>query len=394
MADIIYIDCPMGISGDMFLGAMIDMGVDLELIKKELSRLPIDNDEIDIRTSKETRHSITGTTFRVRLKESKGHRNYGEIQGLIKKSGFSPRVEKLSLAIFEKIAVAEGRVHNVPAEDVHFHEIGAIDSIVDIIGAAVAVDSLGNPAFFASPVALGTGMAKTMHGIIPIPAPATLRILEGVPTTAGPAPFELTTPTGAAILKTLVQDYGPMPDMAIKTTGYGAGKKDFKGAANLLRIIKGRASHKDKTEKLIVLETNLDDMTPELGGWLMERLLDSGALEVFYTEAQMKKSRPGLLLTVLADAGKKDVLLDIIFTESTTIGVRTHLVERNCLARTIEKVKTVYGDIRVKVSSWKGQAVNIQPEYEDCKKAALALKVPLKEIMDAARAASKAKISP
>ncbi len=391
MSDIIYIDCPMGISGDMFLGAMFDLGVDLEVIKKALARLPIDSDEINISTSKEQRHSITGTTFRVRLKKTKTHRNYGEITRLIKESGFSPRVEELSLSIFEKIAISEGRIHNVPPEDVHFHEIGAIDSIVDIIGAAIAVDSLGTPTFYASPVALGRGMAKTMHGIIPIPAPATLNILKGVPTTAGPASFELTTPTGAAIIKTLVKEFGPMPDMVIKATGYGAGKKDFEGAANLLRIIRGERAGEDSRESLLVLETNLDDMSPEIGGWLMERLLGAGALEVFYTEAQMKKSRPGLLLTVLAEPDKKKTLLDIIFTESTTIGIRSHTVQRDCLPRTIESVHTEYGPIDLKVASWQGRIVNVQPEYEDCKKAAIREKVPLKQVITAAKAAYERK---
>ncbi len=390
--DTIYIDCAMGISGDMFLGAMIDLGVDVKLIKKELAKLPIDKGEINIETSKEVRHSITGTSFKVRIKKSKKHRNFREITRLIRESAFSPRVEELSLAIFTKIAISEGRIHNVAPEDVHFHEIGAIDSIIDIIGAAVAVDSLGSPTFFASPVALGTGMAKTMHGVIPIPAPATLEILAGVPTTAGPAPFELTTPTGAAIIKTLALDFGPMPDMIIEATGYGAGKKDFKGAANLLRIIKGRSAKINKSESLVVLETNLDDMTAEIGGWLMERLLERGALEVFYTQAQMKKSRPGLLLTVLAEEDKKEKLLETIFTESTTIGVRSHSVERNCLARDIKSVNTEYGTIAVKVSSWQGQVVNIQPEFEDCKKAALDKKTPLKRIMTAAKAACEAEL--
>jgi len=386
--DIVYIDCAMGISGDMFLGAMIDLGVELALIKKTLKKLPIDRDEIDIVTSKEVRHSITGTSFKVRIKESKVHRSYGEIKAMIEKSGFSPRVESLSIAIFELIAVSEGLIHGVPTEEVHFHEIGAIDSIIDIIGAAIAVEALGNPSFFASPVALGSGTTKTMHGVIPIPAPATLDILKGVPIAAGPAPFELTTPTGAAIIKTLAAGFGPMPDMAVEAVGYGAGKKDFAGAANLLRVIKGKdAEAEDKAGRLIVLETNLDDMTAEIGGWLMEKLLATGALDVFYTPAQMKKSRPGVLLTVLAEEDKKDVVLDTIFTESTTIGVRAHAVERYCLERTIEDVETIYGAISVKISSWKGRTVNIQPEYEDCKRVAQERNVPLKTVMSLARSA-------
>ncbi len=389
--DIVYIDCAMGISGDMFLGAMIDLGVDLALIKETLEKLPIDSAEIDIITSKEVRHSITGTAFKVRVKESKDHRSYRAIKSMIEKSAFPSRVEELSLAIFDLIAKSEGLIHGIPPEDVHFHEIGAIDSIIDIIGAAVAVNALGNPSFFASPVALGQGMAKTMHGIIPIPAPATLDILKGVPTVAGPAPFELTTPTGAAIIKTLATGFGPMPDMVLEGTGYGAGKKDFAGAANLLRVITGRRGEKaDEIERLIVLEATIDDMTAEIGGWLMERLLAAGALDVFYTSAQMKKSRPGLLLSVLAREGKKEALLDTIFSESTTIGVRTHRVERHCLQRTIREVETRYGTLPVKISSWQGRTVNIQPEYEACKQLALARGIPLKTVMALARAACEA----
>jgi len=390
--DTVYIDCPMGISGDMFLGAMIDLGVELGLIIKTLEKLPIDSGEFDIVTSKEVRHSITGTSFKVRVKESKHHRSYRAIKSMIQKSAFPPRVEELSIAIFDLIAQSEGRIHGVPAEDVHFHEIGAMDSIIDIIGAAVAVDSLGSPSFFASPVALGEGMAKTMHGTIPIPAPATLDILKGVPTVAGPAPFELTTPTGAAIIKTLAEGFGPMPDMVLDATGYGAGKKDFDGAANLLRIITGTMSKKaGVAERLIMFETTIDDMSPEIGGWLMEKLLAKGALDVFYTPAQMKKSRPGTLLGVLAKEEDKEAVLDTIFTESTTIGVRTHLVERHCLARTIKEVKTEYGTISVKVSTRQGRTINIQPEYEDCKKIAQEQGIPLKTIMAAASACARIK---
>jgi len=382
----------MGISGDMFLGAMIDLGVDLGLIIKTLEKLPINKDEINIITSKEVRHSITGTSFKVRVKESKHHRSYRAIKAMIQKSGFAPRVEELSIAIFDLIAVSEGRIHGVPAEDVHFHEIGAMDSIIDIIGAAITVDSLGNPSFFASPVALGQGMAKTMHGTIPIPAPATLDILKGVPTVAGPAPFELTTPTGAAIIKTLAAGFGPMPDMVLEATGYGAGKKDFDGAANLLRIITGlRSTTVSEAERLIIFETTIDDMSPEIGGWLMEKLLATGALDVFYTPAQMKKSRPGVLLNVLARKKDKEAVLDTIFTESTTIGVRTHPVERHCLERTIQEVKTEYGTISVKVSTWQGRTVNIQPEYEDCKRIAQERGVPLKTVLAVASACARIK---
>ncbi len=390
-------DCAMGISGDMFLGAMIDLGVDLDVIKGEIGKLPVEKDEVEVLTSREVRHSITGTAFRVKARETKTHRSYATIKKMIEESSLKPCVKKLSLEIFRLIAISEGRFHGVPPEEVHFHEIGAMDSIVDIIGAAVAVDALGAPSFFSSPVALGTGSARTMHGVIPIPAPATLDILKGVPVTPGPAPFELTTPTGAAIIKTLSEGFGPMPAMVVEATGYGAGKKDFRGAANLLRAIRGRAAEsaargaeegKEDREGLLVLETNLDDMTPELCGYLMERLLKAGALDVYFTHALMKKSRPALLLTVLTTEEKKEALLETIFTESTTIGIRMHRVQRRCLERTMEKVQTPFGEVSVKVSSYRGAVVNVEPEYEDCRRAALEGKIPLKAVMDAARAAA------
>ncbi len=391
--DIIYMDSAMGISGDMFLGAMIDLGVDPELIEEAVYKLPIEPDEVSINTTRETRHSITATGFRVKAREGRHHRSFRAIRKMIMESALAEGVKEKSITIFELIAIAEAKVHGVPPEEVHFHEIGAMDSIVDIIGAAVAVEALGNPAFYSSPIALGTGMTKTMHGTIPIPAPATIEILKGVPVTPGPAPFELTTPTGAAIIKTLAEDFGPMPEMVVEAIGYGAGKKDFEGAANLLRAFRGktrvgeRASDKAQ-EGLIVLETNIDDMTPEIGGWLMERLFEAGALDVFYTQALMKKSRPGVLLTVLARREDKDSILEVIFTESTTIGVRTHGVERHCLERRTEKVSTPYGRVSIKVSSYRGQRVNAEPEYEDCRRLAIEKGLPLRVVMETARAAA------
>ncbi len=405
MADekIVYMDCAMGISGDMFLGAMVDLGVNPALIREAVKELPIDPDEVEITTTKEVRHSITATGFRVRVRESRHHRSFAAISRMIEESGLSSGVKGLSLEIFRLIAVSEGRIHGVPPEEVHFHEIGAMDSIADIVGAAVAVEALGSPLFFASPVALGTGMAKTMHGTIPIPAPATIDILKGVPVTPGPAPFELTTPTGAAIIKTLAEGFGPMPPMTVEAVGYGAGKKDFEGAANLLRAMMGRASgrgardgagQETAREELTVLETNIDDMTPELCGWLMERLFGAGALDVFYTQAQMKKSRPGLLLTVLAADDRKDALLETIFRESTTLGVRASRVERHCLERRTEKAETPYGVVSIKVSFYKGRAVSAEPEYEDCRGIALEKELPLKTVMAAARAAAERLLGP
>ncbi len=389
---ILYFDCPMGISGDMCLGALIDLGVDLRLIMRGLKKLPID--KIDVSVTKETRHSITGTAFRVRLHDSHHHRTFKDIKGIIAGSGLSPEVKKLSAAIFKTIADAEAGIHGTTADKVHFHEVGAMDSIIDIVGAAIALDSLKVSRFMASPIPLGSGWAKTMHGTIPIPAPATLEILKGVPIAASDAPFELTTPTGAAIVKTVSDGFGPMPAMIVEKTGYGAGKKDFKDAANLLRIIVGEApSETDEKmaapsgERLFILETNIDDMTPQVAGYLMERLLAAGALDVYFTAVQMKKNRPAILLTVLADAARKDKLTGIIFSESTSIGVRSFPVERECLSRRVAKVKTQFGAVRVKVSLKDGVIVNAQPEYDDCKALSEKKGAPLKEVMRAAAAA-------
>ncbi|CAG1064863.1 Pyridinium-3,5-bisthiocarboxylic acid mononucleotide nickel insertion protein [uncultured bacterium] len=384
----LYLDCPMGISGDMFLAALIDLGVDPKMILRELKKLPVD--KIDVEIKKAARHSITGTTFKVKLAEAHHHRTFRDIKKIIGESNLAPKVKSLSTAIFKVIAEAEGKIHGIKADEVHFHEIGAMDSIIDIVGAAVAVDSLKVKKVVSSPIALGTGWARTMHGTIPIPAPATLEILKGVPTAASTAPFELTTPTGAAIVKTLASSFGPMPPMTIESAGYGAGKKDFKESANLLRAVIGSSSEgAEGAERLILLETNIDDMSPQVAGYLMERLLSEGALDAFYTPVQMKKGRPGVLLTVLTGSENKDSLLEVIFAESTTIGVRETAVLRHCLERKEAKVKTPYGVVRVKLALRAGRAVNVQPEYEDCRTAAQKKGVALKLVMDAAREAAR-----
>jgi uncharacterized protein (TIGR00299 family) protein len=385
----LYLDCPMGISGDMFLAALIDLGVDPKMILRELKKLSVD--KIDVEIKKVARHSITGTTFKVRLAESHHHRTFRDIKKIIDESTLSSNVKSLSTAILKLIAEAEGKIHGIKADEVHFHEIGAMDSIIDIVGAAIAVDSLKVKRVVSSPIALGTGWARTMHGTIPIPAPATLEILKGVPTAASTAPFELTTPTGAAIVKTLASSFGPMPSMVVEGAGYGAGKKDFKESANLLRAVIGTSAgtgEAEGVERLVVLETNIDDMSPQVAGYLLDKLLAKGALDAFYTPVQMKKGRPGVLLTVLTDSEKKDGLLETIFAESTTIGVRAHEVDRHCLERKSAKVKTPFGTIRVKLALREGRVVNIQPEYEDCKAAAEKKGVPLKTVMDGVREAA------
>jgi len=388
---ILYFDCPTGISGDMFLASLIDLGVDFDAIRQELVKLPVDRIDIEIGT--EVRHSIAGTTFRVKTTEAAHHRTFADIKAIIDNSSLSAPVKAMSTGIFSRIAEAEGMVHGIKADEVHFHEVGAMDSIIDIVGAALAVESLQPVTVFCSPIPLGSGTAKTMHGIIPIPAPATVEILKGTPIASSSIPFELTTPTGAAIIKTLAQGFGPMPSMTIERTGYGAGKKDFRESANLLRVFMGEGAGNAGAgrDNLVVLETNIDDMSPQIAGYLIERLLASGALEAYFTPVQMKKSRPGLLLTALCASEKSEALTDLIFAESTSIGVRSYPVSRRCLERSMEEIATQWGTIRVKVSVNRGVAVSVQPEYEDCRKAALAHGVPLKRVMEAAKAGIRGK---
>lgn len=388
---LLYFDCPMGISGDMFLASLIDLGADHRLILRELRKLKVDR--IEVAVGKETRHSISCTSFRVKLRESAHHRTFKDIKKIISGSALSPGVKKLSAGIFRIIAEAEGKVHGISADKVHFHEIGAMDSIIDIVGAAIAIEAIGPDKIICSPLPLGSGWTNTMHGKLPIPAPATLEILKGAPVLPSPVEFELTTPTGAAIMMAAAA-FGPMPAMTVERVGYGAGKKDLKERANIVRAVLGSAGTPGEAEgeRLYILETNIDDMSPQLSGYLMEKLIGSGALDAFHTPVLMKKSRPGVLLTVLAKEEDRGRLMETIFRESTSIGVRSYPVERRCLERKAVKVRTPYGTVSVKASYLSEKVVNAQPEYEDCRLLAEKKGVPLKRVMDSARAAAHKKL--
>lgn len=380
---IAYFDCCAGISGDMVLGALVDSGLDVSILRRELAKLPLD--DYSISASKDERHHITGTNIKVRFKESGHHRTFKEIKNIINKSSLTTKVKVLSTSIFENLAKAEAKVHGCRVDDVHFHEVGAIDSIVDIVGTAIGIEKLGIGQVYASPLPLGSGWVKTSHGRMPVPAPATLELLKGVPVASSPTASELTTPTGAAIIKTLSLSFGNMPHMEIEGTGYGIGDRSFKEIPNILRLIIGKGT--GNTERLIIVETNMDDMNPQIYEYLMSRLFKNGALDVFLMPIQMKKGRPAILLKALCPENKKENIIDIIFEETTTIGVRTYEVERHCLERRIKNVSTPYGKVRVKVAERNGKVLNIQPEYEDCKKIAEKKKLPLKEVMDSAKKA-------
>ena len=375
---IAYFDCCSGISGDMVLGALIDCGLDIKMLRKELAKL--DLKDYAVSAAKDERHHIVGTNLSVRFKESKHHRTFKDIKTLISRSRLSQRVKDLSISIFANLAKAEAKIHGCKPDDVHFHEVGAIDSIVDIVGTAIGVEHLGIEKVYASPLPLGTGWVNTSHGRMPVPAPATLELLTGVPTAKSFVRAELTTPTGAAIIKTLAENFGSMPEMKIAKTGYGIGDKDFKEIPNILRINLGEVS--SGPERLLVLETNIDDMNPQIYEYLMAKLFKNGALDVFLVPIQMKKGRPAILLKVLSPANKKDALMDTIFKETTTIGIRSYEVDRYCLERSIKEVSTPYGKVKVKISQKGGEAINIQPEYEDCKKIAEKKNLSLKDVID------------
>src|SRR3972149_2968597 len=283
-----------GISGDMVLGALIDSGLDVSILRRELAKLPLG--DYSISASKDERHHITGTNIKVRLKESGHHRTFKEIKNIINKSSLTTKVKVLSTSIFENLAKAEAKVHGCRVDDVHFHEVGAIDSIVDIVGTAIGIEKLGIGQVYASPLPLGSGWVKTSHGRMPVPAPATLELLKGVPVASSPVTSELTTPTGAAIIKTLSLSFGNMPHMEIEGTGYGIGDRSFKEIPNILRLIIGMRT--GNTERLIIVETNMDDMNPQIYEYLMSRLFKNGALDVFLMPIQMKKGRPAILLKV------------------------------------------------------------------------------------------------
>ncbi|MDP2682344.1 MAG: nickel pincer cofactor biosynthesis protein LarC [Deltaproteobacteria bacterium] len=376
-----YFDCCSGISGDMVLGALIDMGLDIKILRRELSKLHISN--YSISASKARRHHITGTSFKVRFKESRHHRTFTDIKNLINKSKLSVKTKELSISIFFNLAKAEAKVHGCKVDEVHFHEVGAVDSIVDIVGTAIGMEQLEMENVYASPLPLGSGWVETAHGRMPVPAPAALELLRGVPVIPSPVKSELTTPTGAAIIKTIAKGFGNMPQMKMEKIGYGIGTRDFEQIPNILRIVTGEGS--GGQEKLIMIETNIDDMNPQIYDYLMTRLFKKGALDVFLTPIQMKKGRPAVLLNVLCNEDKKAQVMDIIFEETTTIGIRTYEVNRYCLERDTKQVSTPYGKMHIKISQKNGKPINIQPEYEDCRKIAEKKNVPLKKVMDSAK---------
>jgi len=379
---IIYADCFSGISGDMLLGALIELGVDKDWLQSELSAIQIEPFKIEIKRIK--KGAIGCTQFRVISQGGKSlYRGFEQIKHSILKSRLKDKIKSQSLEIFHHIAEVESVIHTITIQEVHFHEIGAIDSIVDIVGTVIACDYLGIRDFFSSPLPLGRGSTTTEHGPIPIPAPATLAILEGVPVLHTDIETELVTPTGAALIKHLSRGFGLPPEMVIKAIGYGAGEKDLTDRPNCLRLIMGETAENLQggyEDYIEVAECDIDDMPPEFYTYLMERLFSEGALDVSLSHTIMKKGRPGVRVTVLSEIGSVQRLVNILLTETTTIGIRDYRAHRNKALRKIETIQTEYGPVRVKYAFGKNSLLNISPEYEDCLQIARKYNRPLKII--------------
>lgn len=387
-----YFDCFSGISGDMTLGALADAGCPLGLLRDELKGLDVPGWEIS--AEKVWKNGMAATHVSVRTEDTQTHRSLTTILGVLEKSKLAAAVRERASAIFRRLGEAEAAVHDVPIEKIHFHEVGAVDAIVDIVGACIGFSALGIERFACSALNVGGGTAKMAHGVLPVPAPATARLLLGKPTYSNGVQKELVTPTGAAIVATLCQTFGPQPPMRIESIGYGAGTTDLEGQPNVLRIMVGEsleASEAEFDEEVRVIEANLDDLNPQVYGYLVEKALAAGALDVFTTPVQMKKGRPGTLLTLLCKADRAKELMDLVFAETTTFGLRSYTAQRRILPREWESVQTRFGEVRLKVARVNGKVLQVSPEYEDCRKLAEEKKVALREVMEEARRQGLAK---
>ena len=380
-----YFDCFSGISGDMMLGALIDAGCDVSHLRKELQALQVPGWELS--SEKVWKNGMAATFAKVKTEDQKKHRSLTDILEILNQSQLGPQVRDRASAIFQKLGEAEARVHDVPLGKIHFHEVGAVDAIVDIVGACIGFQALGIDKFACSPLNVGGGTAKMAHGVLPVPAPATANLLQGKPTYSNGVQRELVTPTGAAIVATLCDRFGPQPPMTVSAIGYGAGSADIEGQPNVLRIMIGESAEKavpGYDEEISVIEANLDDMNPQIYGYFLEKALAAGALDVYTTPVQMKKNRPGTLLTVLCKPPDANALTSMIFAETTTFGVRTTRAQRRILPREHVSVSTTFGDVRIKLSRVNGRILHVSPEFEDCRKLAVEKNVPLQQVINEA----------
>jgi uncharacterized protein (TIGR00299 family) protein len=372
----LFLDCQAGIAGDMTVAALIDLGVPLTMLQEELAKLPLPAGSYQLATEPVKRGGIAATLLTVTCGQDQPHRHYTEICRLISASGLAPAVQETAGRIFECLAQAEAKVHGVPVDAVHFHEVGAIDAIVDIVGVAIALDWLGIDEVYAAPLPLGSGWVETAHGRLPVPAPATLELLRGLPVHTQCGAGERVTPTGAAIVAALTTR-GQMPLFQVQSVGYGAGSRQYDDTPNLLRAVAGTREVATDRDEVVVLETHVDDLSAEVLGYAMERLLAAGALDVAYAPLQMKKNRPGVRVTVIARPEQAEELARLVLRETTALGVRLQPLQRMVRERLEAVRETSLGPVRVKVVQEQGQVLRVVPEYEECRRLALSLQQPL-----------------
>ncbi|MFH1942313.1 MAG: nickel pincer cofactor biosynthesis protein LarC [bacterium] len=374
-----YFDCFAGASGDMILGALIDAGLDIDILRKELKKLKLTG--YSLRAEKAVKKGIAGTKFSVDVTHDHEHRTLRDIVGIIDKSTLFEKIKTDSGMIFRSLAEAEAKIHDKPVDKIHFHEVGAVDSIIDIVGVVIGLDVMGVQKVRASRIHVGTGRLKCAHGTLPVPPPATLELLKNILIYSTGIESELVTPTGAAILSTLSENFGGLPSIRIERSGYGLGRKDL-DIPNVLRVIVGEEESSANQDTVQLIETNIDDMNPQFYEHIMESLFAHGAKDVFLTPVIMKKNRPGVVLSVLASPEKISDLTDVIFRETTTLGVRiSEIKKRSILEREIKTVSTPWGDARVKIREFHGKKM-VAPEYEDCKRLAQEHGLPIREVFD------------
>lgn len=378
---IIYFDCYAGISGDMTVGALLDLGVPLEYLQTELAKLALPHGSYTLSSQRAERRHVAALKFDVEVHDHHTHRHYSGIDAMIAESTLSDRAKDLARRVFRRLAEAEALVHGVAVEQVHFHEVGAVDSIVDIVGTAICLDYLGVEAVHASPLPLGGGFVETAHGRLPVPAPATAELLRGLAVHTSCGDGERVTPTGAAIIAALATLPDSRPAMQLAKVGCGAGSKDFSDCPNILRVFLGNAVTGDGRDEVIVVESNIDDSTGEVLGHVMDLLLEGGALDVFFTPIQMKKNRPGVQLSFLCRRELLDNLCRLVLTETSAIGLRHYPVGRMILERRIEVKSTPLGPVRFKLVFENGSLLRSAPEYEDCRRIARERDIPLQEVM-------------
>jgi len=380
-----YFDCFSGISGDMVLAALVDLGWPVKELERELDKLDLFDYQIE--AEKVAKKGITSTQINISIKEDKKERKLKDILSILDKSKLEEKIKEQSRAIFIRLANVEAKIHGKSPEEIHFHELGGLDTIIDVVGAVAGMKYLGIDKVYSSSLSLGKGFVKCSHGTIPVPAPATLELLKGIPVCGSNIEAELVTPTGAAIISTVAENFGQMPPMKIDNIGYGAGQRDLP-IPNLLRVSLGMLKNAYEEDVVSLIQTNIDDMNPEFYEHIADRLFHQGALDVFLTPIQMKRTRPATMLSVITDEEKTEKMLELIFDETTTLGVRISKIKRRKLNREGRKVATKYGKVEVKIGKLDGMVKNISPSYEECRKIATRLNIPLKKVYQEAKQAA------